>query len=181
MMKKIIMLILLIGVVVPFNSYAREFAGINFGVAISLTHDLGENKRVSSAIVDDNGIVRVEKQSNDVARVMLESHYFFEKNEGHKFLGLTEAEKWGHGPFIALQPGTDEIIEAIGFGWMFGFRKDAQATASWNLGVGLVIDPSVKILGDGIEENKSLPTGETQIRYKETSQAGLLILFSFTF
>ena len=180
-MKKIIMLILLTGVVVPSDSYAKEFAGINFGVGISLTHDLGGSGRVSSAIVDDNGIVRVEKESNDVARVMLESHYFFEKNDGLSFLGLTKAEKWGHGPFIALQPGTDEIIEAIGFGWMFGFRKDKDATASWNFAVGLVIDPSVRILGDGIEENKTLPAAETQIRYKETSQAGLLLLFSFTF
>ena len=128
-MKKIIMLILLTGVVVPSDSYARKFAGINFGVGISLTHDLGGSGRVSSAIVDDNGIVRVEKESNDVARVMLESHYFFEKNEGHTFFGLTEAEKWGHGPFLALQPGTDEIIEAIGFGCLDLEKTDKQPLA----------------------------------------------------
>ena len=70
---------------------------------------------------------------------------------------------------------------AIGFGWMFGFRKDEQESKSWNLGLGLVIDPSVKVLGDGMKENKPLPEGESQVRFKEKSQCGLLVLFSFSF
>ncbi|NNE62569.1 MAG: hypothetical protein HKN34_00675 [Gammaproteobacteria bacterium] len=160
----------------------RDFAGINFGVGISLTHDVGSNDRVESASLDEAGVVRVSKDQNDIARVMLETHYFFEPDSGGKsFLGMTPAGKWGHGPFVALQPGTDEIIEAIGLGWMVGFRRSDSGSDSWNLGLGYVVDPSVQILGEGVEENQVLPSGETQIRYKETSQGGVFIMASFTF
>ncbi len=115
---------------------------------------------------------------------MLETHYFFydEKNPGDTtFLWMVPGNKWGHGPFVALQPGTDEIIEAIAFGWMVGFKRSADSHESFNLGIGAVIDPSVKILGDGVEENAVLQNGEQQIRFKETSQEGLLLITSFTF
>ncbi|MCP3933077.1 MAG: hypothetical protein GY705_28740 [Bacteroidetes bacterium] len=168
--------------ITPAISAERKFAGINFGVGISLTYDLGSNDRVESASLDENNIVRVSEDKNAIARVVLESHYFFEpKNDGRSFLGLTPAGKWGHGPFIALQPGTDEIIEAIGFGWMAGFLRSKEGSDSWNLGLGYIIDPSVKILGDGVEENQALPDGETEIRFKETSQGGLFLLVSFSF
>lgn len=160
----------------------REFAGINFGIGISLTHDTGSNDRVESAILDGNGIVRVSKDQNDIARVMLETHYFFEPDKGGRsFLGLTPAGTWGHGPFVALQPGTDEIIEAIGIGWMFGFRRNPTGSESWNLGFGVVVDPSVRILGDGVRENRVLPANEEQIRFKETSQVGYFLLASFSY
>jgi hypothetical protein len=158
----------------------KEFAGINFGVGISITKDIGDRNRIESASLDENGIVRVDKETNDISRVMLESHYFFVP-EKKKFLGFTPAGQWGHGPFIALQPGTDEIIEAIGFGWMVGFRRSQDNTDSWNIGFGYIVDPSVKSLGDGVEENRPLPAGETQIRVKEKSQSGLFLLFSFGF
>ena len=164
------------------DSLRRDFSGINFGVGISVTHDLGTSDRIKSALLDENGIVRITKDQNDVARMMLETHYFFEPNLNDKsFLGMTPGEKWGHGPFIALQPGTDDIIEAIGLGWMVGFRRPGQGSESWNLGIGYIIDPSVQILGDGIKVNQALPAGETQIRYKETSQSGIFLLASFTF
>jgi hypothetical protein len=160
----------------------REFAGINFGVGISLTLDSGNNDRIGSAIVDENGIVRISQEQNKVARIMLESHYFFEpKSTDFGFLGMADGEDWGHGPFVALQPGTDEIIEAIGLGWMVGFRKNKDSNASWNLGIGIVIDPSVNVLADGIMANKALPIGETQIRLKETSQTGIFFITSFNF
>ncbi len=164
------------------NDTKRNFAGLNFGVGLSLTHDLGSRSRVSDAIVDENNIVRVAKDQNDVARVMGEAHYFFKpKKEGKSFLNLTPAGEWGHGPFVAIQPGTEEIIEAIGIGWMAGFRRPEKLNDSWNLGIGYVVDPSVKVLADGMEENKPLPAGETQVRLKETSQGGLFLLASFSF
>ena len=67
----------------------REFAGIKFGIGISLTHDTGNNDRVESASLDENGVVRVSKDQNDIARIMLETHYFFEPNSGGRsFLGM---------------------------------------------------------------------------------------------
>ncbi len=156
----------------------RDFAGLKFGVGLSLTMDTGKNDRVNEANVV-NDIVRVTEDSNDIPRIMLESHYFFKPDV--TFMKAVKAENWGHGPFVALQPGTEDIIEAISLGWMFGFKREDSKTNSWNIGIGMVVDPNVKILGDGIEENQPLPTGETEVRLKETSQWGIIILTSFSF
>ncbi len=153
------------------NQSSRTFAGVQFGIGISVTRDLGGHNRIKSASLDENNKIRVEKDNNQVARVMLESHYFWKIEE-------TAA---GHGPFLALQPGTDEIIEAIGFGWMVGFKRPGKGDESLNFGIGYMVDPSVKILGDDLEENEALPEGESQIRYRETSQDGIVFLASFTF
>ena len=166
----------------PADGSTRSFAGLNFGVGITLTQDTGRNDRIVNASLDEVGIVRVDKDQNDVARVMLESHYFFHsEKDDTSFLYMVDGPNWGHGPFVALQPGTDEIIEAIGLGWMVGFKRGKNSNESWNLGIGYIVDPSVKILGDGITENQALPAGETQIRFKETSQRGVFLLVSFTF
>jgi hypothetical protein len=103
------------------------------------------------------------------------------RSELNVFFGFTPAGQWGHGPFVAVQPGTDEIIEAIGIGWMIGFRKSNIGSDGLNIGFGYVVDPSVKMLGDGVIENSPLPVGETQIRYKEKSQSGIFLLASFGF
>lgn len=160
----------------------RQFAGLNFGVGISLTHDLGKTDRVESASVV-NGVVRVDNENNDIARIMLESHYFFTPKKQFRLNPNMAANQWGWGPFVALQPGTDEIIEAVALGVMWGFKRNdnPKDTSSWNIGIGAVVDPNVRVLGDGIEEGKPLPSGETEIRYKEKSQGGVLILTSFSF
>ena len=164
-------------ILMPLTSSAwaleNQFAGMGFGVGLSLTIDIGEHNRINEAVLDENGVVRVTSENNDVPRIMLESHYFF----------TPKGDDFGIGPFVALQPGTDEIIEAIGMGIMMGFkrRSSEDETSSWNIGLGAVVDPSVKILGDGIKENQALPSGETQVRFKETSQWGMLLVASFTF
>lgn len=155
----------------------RKFAGMNFGAGLSLTIDLGKHNRVDEAKIV-NGVVRVTKESNDVPRLLLETHYFFKVKRCNDY-------PWGYGPFIALQNGSDEVISAIGTGLMVGFRRldvdGNYSSDSFNLGVGIMVDPKVKILGDGITENQPLPVGETEIRYKETSQIGLLLIASFSF
>lgn len=159
-----------------------DFAGLGFGTGVSLTWDNGgEKDRVKSARII-NGIVRVENEDNTQARIMLEIHHLFQTDK--KFFNSVSSENWGHGPFVALQPGTDEIIEAIGIGWMVAFRKpgnDKSSSNSFNLGIGFVVDPNVQVLGDGIEPNRPLPAGETEIRYKEETETGLLLLASFQF
>lgn len=166
----------------------QPFGGIEFGVGVSLTLDRGDRDRVSEAVLDTNGIVRVADQNNNPARIMLESHYFFTPC-GRSLLGRknlcsdnAESEKlqWGAGPFIALQPGGENVIDAIGMGLMIGFRR-GQTSQSFNFGIGYVVDPNTKVLGNGISEDQPLPAGETEIRLKETAQSGLLFLASFSF
>lgn len=169
------------------DSEGRSFAGLQLGVGLSATYDLGENDRVTEAEVV-GGLVRVTNQDNVRARIMLESHYFF--TPATSFLGLTKNEdndgevddpKWGIGPFVAVQPGSNEIIEAIGAGVMVGFRRNNESSNSFNIGIGIAFDPNTRTLGEGIVDGQPLPPGETAVRYLEQEQLGLLILTSFTF
>lgn len=164
------------------SAQTREFGGLTLGVGLSLTHDLGKNDRVNSARVV-NGIVRIEDEGNDVVRIMLESHYFFVPDRKFFLNSNVQEKQWGWGPFVAIQPGSDELVKAIGFGVMFGFKRslDSKDLSSWNIGFGAVVDPSVKVLGEGLQKNQPLPVGETEIRYKNKSQWGALILTSFSF
>jgi hypothetical protein len=159
-----------------------EFAGLNFGVGISSTFDLGENDRVTEAELVA-GLVRVTNEDNVRARIMLESHYFFAPDDD--LLGIANntgaGKEWGIGPFVALQPGTDEIIEAIGMGVMVGFKRSRDSSNSFNIGVGIVYDPNTKTLGPDIINGQPLPPGETEIRFLEQDQVGLLVLSSFSF
>lgn len=172
------------------GSEAGSFAGLQLGVGLSATYDLGENDRVTEAEVV-GGLVRVTNQDNVRARIMLESHYFFTpKGKVLGFMGITENAsvngvvenpKWGVGPFVAVQPGSNEVIEAIGAGVMVGFRRSGESSNSFNIGIGLAFDPNTKTLGEGIVDGQPLPPGETAVRYLEQEQLGLLILTSFTF
>jgi hypothetical protein len=83
----------------------------------------------------------------------------------------------GLGPFVLVRLGTENVVESFGAGLMFGFRK-AESDVSLNLGLALVTDPNARTLGDGVEEGKPLPAGETSIRYKTGHQEGLSLLFS---
>jgi len=162
----------------------QKFGGLSLGIGLSLTHDLGWNDRVTKAEVV-NGIVRVEEQKNDLARIMLEMHYFI--TPGAR---TAEEASWGHGPFVAIAPGgNDKLIDAIGLGWMVGFRQKMSekggvvqwAPNSWNFGIGFVVDANSKILGDGIRANQPLPAGESTVRLKDTSQGGIMFITSFSF
>lgn len=73
------------------------------------------------------------------------------------------------------------LIEAIGVGLMIGFKRGKDSAQSFNIGIGAIVDPSVKVLGDGIRQDEPLPQGETQIRFKHTDQWGFLIITSYSF
>jgi len=130
-----------------------------------------------------NGFVRVDKERNDIARVMLEAHYFFTQTREFWFNSDVKKNEWGLGPFVAIQPGEKDMIQAIALGVMVGFKRNDKPddTSSWNIGIGAVVDPSVKVLGDGLEVNAPLPSGEKEARLQEKSQWGVVVLTSFSF
>jgi hypothetical protein len=148
------------------ESKSTSIGDFGFGAGLSFTMDLGSHDRIKSAEVVD-GLVRVTDEENGIPRLVLEGHYFFRDSD----FGFN------HGPFVAVQPGSDEIINSVAIGYMMGWKK-ADKTSSWNIGLGVVADPNVQTLGDGVSENKALPGNETVIRYKETTQYGLMLLFS---
>lgn len=69
---------------------STDFTGLGFGVGLSLTVDTGSNDRVKSASLV-NGIVRVEDEDNAIARIMFESHYFFDPKGAMPITGADSA------------------------------------------------------------------------------------------
>jgi hypothetical protein len=52
--------------------------------------------------------------------------------------------------------------------------------STWNIGIGLRVDPQAKVLGDGITLNQPLPVGDT-LRIKTEPRLGVMLLSSVTF
>ena len=89
------------------NTVAPEnWRNYGFGVALTYTQHLGNQVPVKNAQVV-NGVVRVTEENNALPRVMLETHYFFKPK--HDFLGSVPKNEWGWGPFIGVQPGSNNI------------------------------------------------------------------------
>ena len=153
--------------------------------------------RVNSAVaVGPNNIVRVTDNSNVLAGIVFESHYFFVP-PATQILGSAQPVTWGHGPFIAVDASTSTttasaVVAGISVGWMVGFRRLTLPTtqgspavadnSSWNFGVGFRVDPKATVLGDGIVANMPLPAGENNpVRLKSEPRYGVMLLTSYGF
>lgn len=72
---------------------------------------------------------------------------------------------------------------------MIGFKRSsivAQDLArdrgdSFNIGIGVMVNPNAQVLGDGVQKNQVLPTGETAVRLRKTTEMGYLVTFSYWF
>lgn len=149
----------------------EKFKGINFGLGVGVV-GIPSNRLANNPQVV-NGVVRVDDQSNLSASILLESHYFFAEADTPRF---------GHGPFVAIRSGgsDNQIIDAIGLGYMLGFRYSDTSNSSWNIGAGISVNPSAQVLGDGITKNAPLPAGETEVRTQQMSLLGFMVLASFS-
>lgn len=139
---------------------------IGFGLGLGWTHNLGPRRVESVTVV--NRIVRIDDERNDLVRVMPEVHLWVDR---------WDEQRWSWGPFLAVAPGS-RIIDAVGGGLMVGYRPHRNDHYSFNFGIGGTLDLDARILGDGIVANEPLPPRETGARTKQTTAAGLLLLFS---
>jgi hypothetical protein len=179
------------------------WGGLNWGLGVAANFDLGGTRVSSAQIV--NGIVRLNDTSSNVdVSFVLEGHYFLKEAltkgcglplvlpKGAIDVGCTEVA-WG--PFVAIEigggttssPANNGPITGYALGWMIGLhhpKVDSSGkpdTTSWNLGVGLRIDPKAQVLGDGFAPNLPPPNGEMAIRYKTEPRAGVMVMSSFSF
>lgn len=188
----------------------KDFLGLKWGLGIGVMGGFGGGDAVEKAsLVGTNKIVRVDEEGDMRPQMFLEMHVFFAdfgrgKMESWRSYKKRQVEAWrkakdsngeevppmmqedeaptrGFGPFIAIQGGDDEVINALALGVMWGFRRDAKADNSVNVGFGLSFDPSVQVLGHGIKEGQPLPDGETELRFKKEGQFGWAFMASFTF
>lgn len=170
----------------------QKFAGFGFSPALLTTFDVGRPRVDSADLVGDPKKVRVTKDSSTRVGFGLEAHYFF--LPPYSLLGQIATKKWGVGPFVSLTLGTNDIIDNVGAGILLGMQRDAiieRATGgrvvqegagdSFNLGIGLSIDPDAQVLGKGFHENQAPPAGEDSVRYRTTTQVGVQLVFSYYF
>lgn len=74
--------------------------------------------------------------------------------------------------------GNNQVIEALGAGWMWRI-PDSFNGHPINVGIGYMVDKDVQVLGDGFIENEPPPGNETQqVRLRKTDQGGVLITVS---
>ena len=125
----------------------KTWTGFGWGLGIAADFDVG-GKRVSNAVLDANGIVRVTDSSSNVGvSFVLEAHYF-------------------------------------AFEWQTGRQSwCTPSTSSWNFGIGLRVDPSAKVLADGVAVNRPPPMGitTTDLLIKKEPRYGIMLLSSFSF
>jgi len=159
----------------PLKAADDDLKGLGFGVGLGFRANILKPDLVQEATVDTNGIVRVNSRNNTQAGLLLEMHHFpwtFGKDGSI-----------GHGPFVAVQSGTDQVIAAAGAGWMVGFKiKDNKA---FGLGFGYAGLPSAKVLGSEFVENQTAPKGPDgnplAIRYQQRDKGSVLVVLSFVF
>ena len=159
------------------ESATNEFMGVKWGMGLAGVFDLDGGTRVEGASIV-NGMVRIDEERDFQGRILLELHDF-------GWLPWREDPEarplWGSGPWVGIQSSTDQVIESFALGWMMGKRKSPTATNSFNIGLGYVVDPKAKVLGGGFEADRAAPEGETEVRFKTESRAGLAVVFSTSF
>ncbi len=156
-------------------------------------------------------IVRIDSTSSNAnVGFVLEAHYFLRDFPLYGKMGMNCSPalaycgtEVGIGPFVAIEvgngasstPGADKLVTGYALGLMVGFHHNPLIYAtgltdtpkapvdnkSWNIGLGLRVDPGAQVLGDGFVANQPPPAGETQIRYKTEPRLGVMLLSSFSF
>jgi hypothetical protein len=159
------------------------FTGWGFGSGIIFLAKGTGPDRVSQASIDVNGIVHVDTRNNTSTGLALEIHHFF---YSHK--NSSDHPTWGMGPFVGLQAGTSNIINAVGVGWMVGWKAlpgNTDSHAAFNLGVGYAGIPTVQSLGDEFKDGQKAPVDKDgkplPIRYFTHDSGAFMFMASFTF
>jgi hypothetical protein len=167
------------------NDATKKFLGMNWGFGVALTSNLGGKDRVTSATLVNN-VVRVQQTTNQQPRIVLELHHFFctglDTCPGATTEGsMAPKPQFGHGPWVGVQSSSDQVIDAIAFGYMVGWRPSEKDSPSFNLGLGVVVDAKVQVLGDGVQANQPLPAGVTSVPLKNESRTGGILMVAFSF
>lgn len=184
-----------------------ELNKMGFGYGIAFIQNISGGTEVKNAFTDEDGILRVEERSDTRVGFILETHFLL-GDETQKKIQKIRGEADGSvknanlpppyinmkhikdilwGPYVSVELGED-VIRSLGAGVMITFRKvyldgltqKSSFLETFNLALGLQVDPEVKMLADGFFPNQDVGVG-FQPRFKEGTQVGLTIMFSRNF
>jgi len=154
----------------------------DFGVGLAVSTKLGKERSIEEAQLV-NGIVRISSERQVVPRLMLEKHWYITQgwDTNSTTPGVPYKRRVRHGIFVgASLLGEKKLMDSIATGYILGFRPEDNSSPTHNLGIGISVEPYARVLGDGIERDKPLPTGETSIRYKEKNRTALILFYTYT-
>jgi len=180
----------------PYN-----WQGLNWGVGLATDFDLS-GKRVTTAVLDSAGLVRVTDSSGNVGiSFVLEAHYFawdWPAISGCNQFGMYGCTEVAVGPFVAVEVGNQSSnngpINGYALGMMVGLHRPNPPAAdptnppkasnsTWNFGVGLRVDPSAQVLADGAVVGHAPPPGISSSAdlIKKEPRYGVMLMSSFSF
>jgi hypothetical protein len=149
-----------------------EFMGLSWGLGFGFSFS-------SDELVDDaevvNGVVRMKSQKKQQPRAVMEMHKYFWCNKGY-----TDGKR-GCGPFIAVAATADDVLSGVGFGFMYGYKRGADESGGFSVGVGAILDGNVKDLAEGFKVDQPLPPGETTVRFEDKARWSALVFATMTF
>lgn len=135
-----------------------------------------------------NGLVRANTVQSWQPELLLARHWYFSSAPNYHSCSVS-VKGACLGMFLAIGVGggsgssTTQVVDMAGVGLLFGFgpgTKNPQQQAH-NIGIGVGRRFNVKMLGDGISANASLPAGETQIRYKTEDITAPFVFYTYKF
>ena len=155
------------------SAASNEESYYGFSVGFATIFYKKGRPRIESAIVTD-GKVRITDERAHESRLVFEAH-------------ILNKSRWGG--FAALLVDGDKKLTGMGFGFMKQFSSQLSNAPNkpqgekkyLNFGIGWVHENKVKELGIGMGDNEPLPSGETEVRFREASRTSPFILISTTF
>jgi hypothetical protein len=151
----------------PNETACNAFFKVNCVLMAGPNFNVGSNRVASANVV--NGIVRVSNDQNISISVLSGITHFWPTNNPDVNWGI-----FGAGGFNQSTGGAG-TFGAFALGGALDFEKAKINSYPMDVYFGVTFTPNTQVLGDGIQANRPLPSGETEVRYKTTTAVGLLL------
>ncbi len=149
-----------------------EFMGISFGVGLAGIALF--RKDIQQASIAEGKVV-IDEEKTAYPTVLFETH-FLPFVAGRNANGNPASAT---GPFVCILASSEKALDALGVGWMFGFRQ-GNSSNGINLGLAYMLLGSRQALRDDFVAGKPAPAGATEVKFKKTSSQGLALVVSFS-